>query len=75
MSDDQQQSKRSEAQEWQMLAGQDLDIEELEQRLEMALLMPFDNCGADGSCVSHDCVSNICQVDGCFTDGCNAHCC
>ena len=47
--------------EMKMLAHLDLDIEELEQRLELAPLI-FDSCGVN------------CSSNGCSSNGCNGNC-
>ena len=65
--------------EVQMLANFDLDVEELEQRLELATALHVDcyENGCGGNCTSAcggNC-STACGSNGCFTDGCASHCC
>ena len=61
------------AEEIKMLAHLDLDIEELEQRLELAAIV-FDCCGVN--CGTNYCSSNYCNSNcGCNCPGnCIANC-
>ncbi|HLZ60988.1 MAG TPA: hypothetical protein VKR06_28900 [Ktedonosporobacter sp.] len=58
--------------EIQMLASFDLDIEELEQRLELATTLHVA-CYVNGANCDTNCNGNC--ASNCFSDGCASHCC
>ena len=65
--------------EVQMLANLDLDVEELEQRLELATTLHVDcysfDCGANCGSYCNGYCNSFCASNGCFSDGCSSHCC